>query len=306
MSRAIVVTEPGLEARTLVDLARSVADEVEVVVLATPGMTPAVEPGADATTGLVGAGLEVAESAAEALASWVQERAGDVVVLPATPRFREVAPLLTARLDAACAPDVVAANRTDGGFTVDRMLYGGVAVATVQLQRPRVVLTAAVGVRAADAGTAAPVQTVTAVVSSGKQMVSQRQIEQDGDLSGAGRIVAFGRGVRSQADIRLIESVATVLDAEIGCSRPIVEDLGWMSLPHQVGLTGTTVQPELYLAVGISGQIQHLVGMRDSKVIVAINTNPAAPIFESADLAVVGDLYEILPRLVDAITARSA
>ena len=306
MSRAIVVTESGLEACTLVDLARSVADEVEVVVLATPGTTPAVVEGADTTTGLVGAGLGTAESAAETLAWWVEERAGDVVVLPATPRFREVAPLLTARLDAACAPDVVAANRTDGGFTVDRLLYGGVAVATVQLQRPRVVLTAAVGVGATDAGAAAPLQTVAHVPLPAKQLVSQRRIEADGDLSGAGRIVAFGRGVRSREDIRLIESVAIALDAEIGCSRPIVEDFGWMSLPHQVGLTGTSVQPELYLAVGISGQIQHLVGMRDSKLIVAINTNQAAPIFESADLAVVGDLYEILPRLVDAITARTA
>lgn len=306
MSRAIVVTEPGLEIRTLVDLARSIADEVEVVVLAAPGDEPVVEQGVDRTTGLVGVGLEVAESAAGVLAHWVEEHGADVVVLPATPRFREVAPVLTARLDAVCAPDVVAAKRDDGVLLIDRLLYGGIAIATVRLQRPRAVLTAAVSSRLADEGAAAPVQRVDPVAPPSKELKSRRKIERDGDLSGADRIVAFGRGVRSREDIALIERLATVLNATIGCSRPIVEDLGWLSLPHQVGLTGTTVQPDLYLAVGISGQIQHLVGMRDSKLIIAINTNPTAPIFEAADLAVVGDLYEILPRLVAAIVARSA
>lgn len=306
MSRAIVVTEFGLEARTLVDLARSVADEVEVVVLVASGTSPKIEPGADLTTGLVNADLKVAESAATVVAHWAEGCGADIVVLPATPRFREVAPLLTSLLDAACAPDVIAAGRTDGVLTVDRLLYGGIAIATVQLQRSRVVLTAAVGLRATDEGDAAPVQTVDHVVLPGKELVSQRQIEQDGALSSADRIVAFGRGVRSREDIHLIERLAIALNAAIGCSRPIVEDLGWLGLPHQVGLTGTTVRPDLYFAVGISGQIQHLVGMRDSKLIIAMNTNEAAPIFEAADLAVVGDLYEILPRLVDAIAARSA
>lgn len=304
MSRALVVTEPGLDAVDLVGLSRSVADAVEVVVLVAPGSTVDVEPGADATTGLACAGIEVAEVAAAALAALVEERATDVVVLPATARFREIAPLLTARLDAACAPDVVAAKRADGILSADRLLFGGVAVATVQLQRPRAVLTAAVGVRAADKGEPAPVRTVTCSTPEGKQLLSQRRIETEGDLAGARRIVAFGRGLRAQEDITLIEQLAKVLDAEIGCSRPIVEDLGWLTLPHQVGLTGTSVRPDLYLAVGISGQIQHLVGMRDSKVIVAINTNPAAPIFGAADLAVVGDLYEIVPRLIDAIKVR--
>jgi electron transfer flavoprotein alpha subunit len=104
----------------------------------------------------------------------------------------------------------------------------------------------------------------------------------------------------------MIDRLSEALGADLGCSRPIVEDLRWLELPHQVGLTGTTVKPALYFAVGISGQIQHLVGMRDSKYIVAINNNPNAPIFEASDLAVVGDLYEIVPRLVEALAARTA
>lgn len=306
MSTALVVVEAGQDATGLVELAAPVAPDVHVVVFAGPGGSAALVPGAASTATVTADGLESGEAAAAVVAELVQRRGADLVVLPSTHRFREVAAVLTARLDAACAPDAISLAQTPEGLTADRLLYGGVVVATVLLQRPVCVVSGGVKPAPESTGEQAPVEEVSVPAPSGKTLLSRREVASEGGLANADRVVAFGRGLRSQEDIDLIRGLATALGAELGCSRPIVDDAKWLELPHQVGLTGTTVQPNLYVAVGISGQIQHLVGMRDSKFIVAINNNPAAPIFESSDVSVVGDLYEIVPRLTEAIAARSA
>ena len=277
MSRAIVVTESKLDASSLVELASAVADEV---------VTVAIAEGA-------------AEGAAEVLAAKLKEADANVVVLPALGRYREIAALLTAKVGGACASDALKLERTADGIVADRLLYGGVVIASVLLQRPVAVVTARAG-----AGVSAAAETLTPAAVTGKELVSRKELVSEGNLSDAAKIVAFGRGVRSKDDMAMVEGLAKALDANVGCSRPIVDDLKWLPLSNQVGLTGTTVQPDLYVAVGISGQIQHLVGMRDSKFIVSINNNPAAPIFDASDLAVVGDLYEVVPKLAAAIASR--
>jgi electron transfer flavoprotein alpha subunit len=303
----LVVVGPAQDAENLVSLARPVAEAVPVAGRTAPDGTGAAVPSADSTTVIQAAGLESGEAAAAMVAELAQQRGAEVILLPSTPRFREVAALLTGRLDAACAPEAISLARTAEGITADRLLYGGVVIGTILLQRRVVVVTSSVKPLAADGGAApAPAQAMAAAGIAGKTLTGRTEVSDPGGLANAARIVSFGRGVRAQADIELIRALAAALHAELGCSRPIVDDAKWLDLPHQVGLTGTTVQPRLYLAVGISGQIQHLVGMRDSKVIIAINNNPSAPIFEAADLAVVGDLYEIVPRLTEAILARSA
>ena len=123
------------------------------------------------------------------------------------------------------------------------------------------------------------------------------------DLETAERIVSVGRGLQRKADLPLVENLAVALGAVVGCTRPIAADSGWLSDDHWVGLTGHRVRPSLYVAVGISGAAQHLVGMRDSKIVVAINKDPNAPIFQQADYQVVGDLYAILPELTRALLA---
>lgn len=303
MSRALVVTEPGLDAGSLVALASGVAGDVQALVLVAEGESATAEPGASNTLAVGGEVLVTGEGAAEAIAAVVAQLGADVVLLPALHRYREIAALLTAHLGAASASDVTTVSRNADGLAVERLLYGGVVVATVQLQRSVAVLTSRVGARVA-AGDAVAVTPAAASAPAGKQLLRRTPVVSEGDLSSAGRIVAFGRGVRSKDDMAMVDHLAGALGASIGCSRPIVDDLKWLPLSNQVGLTGTTVQPDLYVAVGISGQIQHLVGMRDSKFIVAINNNPAAPIFDASDLAVVGDLYEIVPKLAAAIAAR--
>lgn len=306
MTTALVAVDPGQDPSSLVTLAGSVAGDVHLVVLAGPDGVATEVPGVASTASVAAAGLESGEAAAGVVAELAQRRSAELIVLPSTHRFREVAALLTAQLDAACAPDAIALAETPDGMTADRLLYGGVVVATVLLQRPMRVVSASVKAATEPAGEPAPVEEVSVPAPAGKTLLARREISSEGGLANAERVVAFGRGLRSQEDIDLIRGLATALGAELGCSRPIVDDAKWLDLPHQVGLTGTTVQPSLYVAVGISGQIQHLVGMRDSKFIVAINNNPSAPIFESSDVSVVGDLYEIVPRLTEAIAARSA
>jgi electron transfer flavoprotein alpha subunit len=305
MTRALVVVEPGLDPASSVGLARGVVEDVTVLSLANSGTSPAIVSSADSMVAVVGDRLEIAEVAAGVIAEVVERCGVTLVVLPTTARFREVFPLLTYRLGAAGVSDVLALRRNDGELEADRLLYGGVAVATMGLARPTAVVTAPAARCEIGAGDLPEVLDVPISTLASKAVVSRQTVVSEVALPSAERLVSFGRGLRSHADIALIERLAQLLSAEIGCSRPIVEDMRWLSVDHQVGLTGTTVTPNLYLAVGISGQIQHLVGMRDSKVIVAINSNPAAPIFSVADIGIVGDLYEVVPRLIDALAAKA-
>ena len=123
-------------------------------------------------------------------------------------------------------------------------------------------------------------------------------------LKDAEVIVSAGRGFKKKEDLAVIEELARVLNGVVGASRPLTSDLGWLPEERQVGLTGTTVKPKLYFAIGISGQIQHLTGMRDSRVVVAINTDKHAPIFQECDYGVVGDLYAVVPALAKELKAR--
>jgi electron transfer flavoprotein alpha subunit len=158
--------------------------------------------------------------------------------------------------------------------------------------------------QAAKGAAAAPVRALTVTVDAAavreKPEPPFQQAKQAVDLSQAERIVSVGRGIKEQANIEVAKKLAEVLGAEIAASRPIC-DAGWLPMERQVGSSGQTVAPKLYLALGISGAIQHLVGMKGSNTVVAINKDPDAPIFEVADYGIVGDLFEIVPAIIDAV-----
>jgi len=147
----------------------------------------------------------------------------------------------------------------------------------------------------------APVRAVEVAVDAGsirqKPDAPFREAKQAVDLSQAERIVAVGRGIKDQEKVALARQLADAMGAEVGASRPIC-DAGWLPMDRQIGSSGQTVAPKLYLALGISGAIQHLVGMKGARTIVAINKDPEAPIFEVADYGVVGDLFEIVPAVI--------
>ena len=231
------------------------------------------------------------------------------VLLPHTYQTRDFAPKLAARLDRAIITDVVAIKRAGSDTAFVRPMFQGKLTADVVPQgQPPHFVTFQIGAyridQAVKGSAPAPVRALTVNLDASairqKPDAPFQQAKQAVDLSQAERIVSVGRGIKEQANIKVAEELARALGAELAASRPIC-DSGWLPMERQVGSSGQTVAPKLYLALGISGAIQHLVGMKGANTIVAINKDPDAPIFEIADYGIVGDLFEIVPAMIDAL-----
>jgi electron transfer flavoprotein alpha subunit len=233
----------------------------------------------------------------------------EYVLLPHTYQTRDFAPKLAARLDRAIITDVTAI-KTDGGQTrfVRPMFQGKLTADVVAVGSAPHFVTFQIGAfrvdQAVKGSAPAPVRALSVAADAStirqKPEAPFQQARQAVDLSQAERIVSVGRGIKEQANIQVAEQLAQALGAEIAASRPIC-DAGWLPMERQVGSSGQTVAPKLYLALGISGAIQHLVGMKGANTIVAINKDPDAPIFEVADYGIVGDLFDVVPAMIDAL-----
>ena len=235
----------------------------------------------------------------------------DLVFLPHTYQTREFAPMLAARLGRALITDCVGVKQRDGGLAFVRPMFQGKFVADVAPTGSAPHFASfQIGAFRPDAITrgasAADIKAVDTTLDAGaiRQTVEPpfQEAKQAVDLTQAERIVAVGRGIKAQEHLALVETLAAALGAEVAASRPIC-DSGWLPMDRQVGSSGQTVAPRLYLALGISGAIQHLVGMKGSRTIVAINKDAEAPIFEVADFGIVGDLFEVVPALISALNA---
>ena len=223
-----------------------------------------------------------------------------------TYQTRDFAPALAARLSRALITDVTALKKDGDRVVYVRPVFQGKLNADVAAvgAAPHLV-TVQIGAFRADAvrrgGAPASVRTsgvaVEAAAIRQKPEAPFKEAKQAVDLSQAERIVAVGRGIKGQEHMKLAEELAKAMGAELAASRPIC-DSGWLPMDRQIGSSGQTVAPKLYLALGISGAIQHLVGMKGSRVIVAINKDPEAPIFEIADFGIVGDLFEVVPAMI--------
>jgi electron transfer flavoprotein alpha subunit len=232
-----------------------------------------------------------------------------VVILPHTYQTRDFAPKLAARLDRALVTDVTAIKSVGGSTVFVRPMFQGKLTADVRPEgaAPHVV-TVQIGSFRADAAakstSPAPVRALPVAIDAAairqKPEPPFQEARQAVDLSQAERIVSVGRGIKEADKLPVAQGLAAALHAELAASRPIC-DAGWLPMERQVGSSGQTVAPKLYLALGISGAIQHLVGMKGSQTIVAINKDPDAPIFEVADYGIVGDLFEIVPAMIEAL-----
>jgi len=248
---------------------------------------------------------ESPEAAAEAIFRAAKQAAPLVILVGGTKNGKEVSARLSAKLARGCLSDVSKLSCDGKTLMGERGEYAGKVQTKVAADLPCIAAVKAGSYSPADGkgGEVAELQ-VGDVQPKARTLSVSRKEAATVDLRAAKVIVSAGRGVKKKEDLSLVQSLARVLGGTMGCSRPLSSDLGWLPEEYHIGLTGLSVKPDLYLAVGISGQLQHVAGIKDSKVIAAINTDREAPIFQAADYGVVGDLYQVLPALEKALASR--
>lgn len=230
----------------------------------------------------------------------------DIFLIGANLRGKEMAARIAARLDTAlCSDCTLIKLEGKGQLQLERLMYGGAAVQALNINsRPQMATIPPGSYAAAEPQSSRPgkVRTLEAPTPSGVQVIERKgRVAGSGDITAAKVIVCAGRGIENQEDMAILQELADLLGAEIACTRPISEEKHWMTEESCIGLSAKEVKPALYIGVGVSGQIQHLVGIREAGIICAINSNENAPIFESADYGIVGDLYQVLPALIQAL-----
>jgi electron transfer flavoprotein alpha subunit len=246
-----------------------------------------------------------ADAYTHALAALITAQAPDVVVAAHTYQARDVMPRVAARLDRPLVTDVVGVQPGPPPVCARPMFQAKLVAEVVPAGPPPHLLTVQIGAFRGDAAARgeAPAPVTPVGIEVPADAVRQkpeppfREAKQAVDLTQAPRIVSVGRGIKGEEHIQLAKDLAASLGAELAASRPII-DAGWLPSDRQVGSSGQTVAPKLYLALGISGAIQHVVGMKGARTIVAVNKDPDAPIFEIADYGIVGDLFEIVPAMI--------
>ena len=297
----------------VVTAAQRLGGTIEAVVCATGGAVKGAEQlgkfGADKVVTLTNPSFATydPEGSAQALADRVRQGGYQAVVFAASATGRDLAPRVAAKLGVAVVADIteLAAEGGGGAIVATRPVYAGKALQKVKVRAQPAVLSVRPNVfTPVERPKAGAAETIAVAISPSRVVVREVKAAPEGtlDVAEAQVIISGGRGLKDPANFKVLEDLARAFGgrAAVGASRAVV-DAGWRAHADQVGQTGKTVSPSLYIAVGISGAIQHLAGMRTSKVIVAINKDKDAPIFKVADYGVVGDLFEIVPKLADEI-----
>jgi electron transfer flavoprotein alpha subunit len=289
MTTWIISTSPHIQA--LIDQARALSGEV---VLIDAGCGPRA--GVDRILTFASEDIP-AEALAPAMARAVEAQAGDVVLVRDGPAERVLAGAVAAALDAPVLTDV--RELSPDSATVGR--FGGITLEQVRTERVRVVIA-----EGGAAGGASDLGPTVPAVEHQDMIITETLVEEAAtvDLASAERIVSVGMGFRTQDNLALAQRLAEAINAGLACSRPIAEGQGWMPRESYIGVTGLRVSPGLYVALGISGQLQHMAGVREAKTIVAVNSDSAAPVFASCDYGVIGDIYDVLPVLTAQIEGR--
>jgi electron transfer flavoprotein alpha subunit len=318
-SRGTALRKPALEATTV---ARALADatgggEVHALIVGPPGVGALAEQlgrfGADAA--LVAEDARLNEVDCEVVAATIAARAKSTsyraIVLGFSAQGRDIGPRVAALLDAPIATDAIDVRATGETLVVKHPIYANKVIATLEVSGPLAVVSVRPSaITAAESPKTARVESVALGADPAASKVRVKEIAEGAtgkiDLGDAPIIISGGRGLRSAENFKLVEELAAAFgNAAVGATRAVTDD-GWRPHSDQIGQTGRQVSPRLYVAVGISGAIQHLAGMRTSKTIVAINKDREAPIFKVADYGIVGDVLEVVPALTKAVREAKA
>ncbi|SDD86473.1 electron transfer flavoprotein subunit alpha/FixB family protein [Sporomusa acidovorans] len=302
-----IYSEDTIVAQQLMTMARPLADKLGqplcVVTIAEQAAPEFVAAGANKVFVLKN-DSDWPESYAPALVALAEQETPTAFFIGATFRGKDLAAKIAARLKTGLVTDAFAVRFENGEIETDRAMYGGLAVCTEILKGIAVVTIPprTFDMPAKDSGRSGEIVTIDASIDATMAVENVCPIVRQGaDITKTEKLVCVGRGLAKQVDMKLAEDLAGALGAELGCTRSIAEDYHWLPNETYIGLSGQKIKPVLYLSMGVSGQVQHIAGIRDSKVIVAIDSNENAPIFAAADYGIVGDLYEIVPLLIEAI-----
>lgn len=241
----------------------------------------------------------------QAIASAVEAAGASVVIFSNNIDGKAIAPRLSARLKAGLVSGAVALPDTSNGFTVKKSVFSGKAFANIQVNSAvKIISLNPNAYKVEEVGGTATVETLSLSVPSAKvKITGVNKVEGEVPLTEADIVVSGGRGLKGPENWHLVEDLAKALGAATACSRPVADE-HWRPHHEHVGQTGVVVAPNLYIAIGISGAIQHLAGVNRSKVIVVINKDPEAPFFKAADYGIVGDAFEVVPKLIEAFKNR--
>jgi electron transfer flavoprotein alpha subunit len=248
-----------------------------------------------------------ASTYAAALAQIIALAEADIILIGSTRRGRELAPRLAQKLSAGCVTDAISLSLQDNRLVIERRALGGNTVSNRVITSPKQVISVMPKLydaepSASEVGEVIPVSLDLEPPTS--TVIERKPKERGGEnLEEAEILVCIGRGLSSHDDLPMIQTLADTLGGLVGCTRPLSHEYHWMTEDLMIGLSGVEVSPRLYLAVGISGQIQHTVSIMDAQVIVAINSDTNAPIFKIADYGIVGDLYMVVPKLIEQLKA---
>jgi len=242
------------------------------------------------------------------LAELTRKTSSSMLIVWGSKEGNEIAARTAQKLGTAYAAECLELVKKDDGYQVKRLVLGGGFIATVSIKQEPFVLTLKVLGEPLESH-AKPIIEKFEPSSVEPQLETLEVVKPEAgrvELEKAEIIVSVGRGFKKKEDLMMAEELAKLLNAELGCSRPIAGDLKWMEEDRHIGLSGKRVKPRLYIALGISGQVQHLVGMRDSRTVMAVNTDPNAPMSAESDYYFVGDLYKILPLVIQLLKTRKS
>lgn len=298
MAGIYIYSEATAAMAELVTFAKQSAKTAHLIVFSQEDAQAATGLGADTVT-LFQGNSPLAENYAKAVAGFLQTSGAELFAVISSDRGRDLAARVAGYLECGMISDISTIEWENDCLVTSRIMYGGAVIESNEVSGLAVVTMPSNRFAPSAGGTTEIITVMAEADERVRRIAMSPTVKTCADLTVADKIVCIGLGMERREDMKIAEELAGVIGAEIGCTRTIAEERHW--LPCYIGISGLSVKPSLMISLGVSGQVQHVVGIRDSKIVVAINSNEKAPIFQAADYGIVGDMHEIVPALIQAL-----